>query len=72
MIIRGFNEDDAAAAAKLLIEKRSGLFAGLDKEEQLYAAEYLARRFYLNPGFSALLLSLSPYRKALPLPEYLA
>ena len=60
MIIRGFNEDDAAAAAKLLIEKRSGLFAGLDKEEQLYAAEYLARRFYLNPGFSALLLEKDP------------
>ena len=60
MIIRGFNEDDAAAAAKLLLEKRSGLFAGLDKEEQLYAAEYLARRFYLNPGFSALLLEKDP------------
>lgn len=60
MIIRGFNEEDAAAAAKLLTEKRSELFSDLDSDEQLYAAEYLARRYYLNPGFSAILLEKDP------------
>lgn len=56
MMIRAFSEKDAADAGRLLIQKRPELFSDLSENEKKYLSEYAARRFFLNPGFSAVLI----------------